>query len=132
MKRTIIILTLIGGILGLFGGACNFTGSACLAGANKAINENSNSKQDTQEIEKSEEEMKDIAMKGVLGGFFALIALITGPVSTKVHSKTFSFILGLIIIICSIININSLNIISGLVLLAAGILACINVFFKKE
>ncbi|MCG6142683.1 hypothetical protein [Leptospira mtsangambouensis] len=132
MKQSIIILTLIGGILGLFGGACNFTGSACAAGTNKALNKYSTSKQTPEEIEKSEKEMQDLAMKGVIGGFFALIAIIAGPLSTKIQSKTISFIFAFIIIISAIVNITSLNIISGLIIFAAGSLACINVFIKKS
>ncbi|EOQ94793.1 putative lipoprotein [Leptospira wolbachii serovar Codice str. CDC] len=132
MKQGIIILSLIGGILGLFGGACNFTGSACVAGTNKALNKHSNSKQSIEEIEKSEKEMQDIAMKGVVGGFFSLIAIIAGPLSTKFQSKRISFIFALIIIISGIVNISSLNIISGLIIFAAGLLACVNVFLKKS
>ena len=126
MRKAIMILSLIGGIFGLFGGACNFTGSACAAGTKHALQKSTESVEETKKRTEDEETMKSIAMKGVVGAIFSFFVLVLGPIVSTSKSKASSPVLALLILICGVVNLITLNINSGLIIFATGTLALIN------
>ncbi|MCE9498956.1 MAG: hypothetical protein K8R21_00310 [Leptospira sp.] len=118
-----MIIALIFGIFGIFGGACNIAGTACGA-AKIGIEQGIGSKSQNQAKE-SVKDLADLGAKGVFAAFFSAISLVFGVIIGYSKTAKMARLFSLLLIASGIIATMFTNYFSGPILTIAGVIGLI-------
>ena len=126
MKKASMIIALIFGLFGIFGGACNFASSTCSA-AKTGIEAGMGSV-DQNQIDSKTEELTNFTVKGIFASFISALALIWGVLIGNSKSSKSIIIFSILLLVSGIISTILTNYFSGPMLAIAGIIG----FFGKN